>query len=352
MEQSADNQFRSGVLSPNTGHQGAAAFRCAIVCHGSAPSSAADRNRTQALLSLNTAFRKKLLALRRAIISPFLGQVWEDTELSESQENRYKRLLEHIFFAKEFGAYKAGTREIEFARKEMERAAKALNIELPKNLGDVVYAIRYRTPLPRRIVETQPEGMEWAIEGAGRSRYRFCLVPANRIVPNPALRAIKIPDATPEIIGAYALNDEQALLARVRYNRLIDIFLGVTAYSLQNHMRTTVAGIGQIEIDEVYVGVDRRGAQYVIPVQAKGGKDQLAVVQTKQDLACCAEKFPSLVCRSVSAQFIDMEDKKKKIAMFELAVESGRVEIVEERHYRLVPASEIGSDDLNAYRSR
>ena len=88
----------------------------------------------------------------------------------------------------------------------------------------------------------------------------------------------------------------------------------------------------------------------VIPVQAKGGKDQLAVVQTKQDLACCAEKFPRLSCRSVSAQFIDMEGKKgKKIAMFELAVEDERVVIVDERHYRLVPSVEISSEDLMAY---
>jgi hypothetical protein len=182
-------------------------------------------------------------------------------------------------------------------------------------------------------------------------RYKFSLVPSNRILPNPALRAVKIPDATPEIIGAYALNDEQALLAKVRYNRLIDVFLGVTAYSLQNHMRTTVKGIGQIEIDEVYVALDRQGVQYVVPVQAKAGKDQLAVVQTKQDLACCAEKFPALVCRSVSAQFI-MEDKIEKIAMFELSVEDGRVVVVEENHYRLAPSAEISAEELAAYRKR
>jgi len=268
--------------------------------------------------------------------------------LPESQENRYKRLLEHIFFDKKFGAYKEGDKVIEFARGDLERAAKALRIDLPKNLGDVVYAIRYRTALPKKIIEIQPEEMEWVIEGVGRARYKFCLVPINRIVPNPQLRAIKVPDATPEIIAAYALNDEQALLAKVRYNRLIDIFLGVTAYSLQNHMRTTVKSIGQIEIDEVYVALDRQGVQYVIPVQAKGGKDQLSVVQAKQDLACCAEKFPALVCRSVSAQFMD----DSKIAMFELAVEDERVVIAEERHYRLVPAVEISPEDLQAYRKK
>ena len=235
---------------------------------------------------------------------------------------------------------------MQFAREDLERAAKVLGIQLPKNLGDVVYAIRYRTAMPKSILKTQPEGMEWIIEGTGRGLYKFCSVVINRIVPNRELATIKIPDATPEIIGAYALNDEQALLAKVRYNRLIDIFLGVTAYSIQNHMRTTVKGIGQIEIDEVYVALDRRGVQYVIPVQAKGGRDQLSVVQTKQDLGCCAEKFPKLVTRSVSAQFMD----DNRIAMFELAVENERVIIVEEKQYCLVPAGEIGPEELLAYR--
>lgn len=273
--------------------------------------------------------------------------------MPEEKENRYRQLLEHIFFDKDFGSYKKGVRTIEFKREDLERAASVLNIKLPKNPGDIIYSSRYRTSLPKAILGTQPKGMEWIIDGVGRAKYRFTLVVSNRILPNPSLRAIKIPDATPEIISAYALNDEQALLAKVRYNRLIDVFLGVTAYSLQNHMRTTVKGIGQIEIDEVYVALDRQGVQYVIPVQAKGGKDQLAVVQTKQDLACCAEKFPTLECRSVSAQFIDMDDKAgKKIAMFELAVEDARVVIVEEKHYRLVPSAEISPEELKAYRNK
>lgn len=270
--------------------------------------------------------------------------------MPEEKENRYRQLLEHIFFDRDFGSYKRGVKVIEFEREDLERAANVLQIKLPKNPGDVIYSSRYRTALPKTILDTQPKGMEWIIDGAGRARYKFALVPSNRILPNPMLRAIKIPDSTPEIISAYALNDEQALLAKVRYNRLIDVFLGVTASSLQNHMRTTVKGIGQIEIDEVYVGLDRQGVQFVIPVQAKGGKDQLAVVQTKQDLACCAEKFPALVCRSVSAQFIDLDDKRgKKIAMFELTVEDGKVVIVEEKHYRLVPSTEISPEELRSY---
>lgn len=155
-----------------------------------------------------------------------------------------------------------------------------------------------------------------------------------------------MPDATPEIIANYALSDEQALLARVRYNRLIDIFLAITAYSLQNHLRTNVKSVGQIEIDEIYVGLDRNGAQYIVPVQAKGGNDRLSTVQTKQDYRYCESQYPDLVCRLVSAQF--MQDER--IAMFELTLSEEHISIVEEKHYLLVRADEITSQDIATYR--
>jgi|JI10StandDraft_1071094.scaffolds.fasta_scaffold05103_11 hypothetical protein len=257
--------------------------------------------------------------------------------------NRYKALIEKIFFNK----YTAGITVIPFERIELEEAAVALDIKLPKNLGDIVYSIRYRTPLPESVLKTQPEGLEWIIDAVGRSKYAFKLVKYNRIFPRFDLATIKIPDATPEIISSYAMNDEQALLAIVRYNRLIDIFLGLTTYSLQNHLRTTLLNGSQIEIDEIYVGMDRRGCHYIIPVQAKGGTDQISVVQTRQDLQCCSEKFPEIACKAISAQFMD----GNRIAMFELTVEDDEVKVVEEKHYRLVPASDLDRAAIRDYRS-
>lgn len=211
--------------------------------------------------------------------------------------NRYRTLIEKVFLDR----YREGQDSVEFDREDLVSAAVACGMRLPKNIGDILYSVHYRISMPQSILDTQPAGMEWIIEGIGRSRYAFKLVRINRILPNLNLLAVKIPDATPEIVAAYALSDEQALLAKVRYNRLVDLFLGLVAYSLQNHLRTTVAAIGQVEIDEIYVGVDRLGRQYVLPVQAKGGTDQLSVVQTKQDIACCAEKYPNLICRALSS---------------------------------------------------
>lgn len=259
-----------------------------------------------------------------------------------AKANRYHALIAKIFT----DAYAPGTTSFDFEREALEHGAEALGIKLPKNLGDVIYSVRFRTAMPQVILDTQPPGMEWIIEGAGRSRYRFRLVRANRIVPRTDLIRIDLPDATPEIIRAYALDDEQALLAIVRYNRLIDTFLGLTTYSLQNHLRTTVKGMGQIEIDELYMGMDSRGCHYAIPVQAKGGKDQIGIVQTQQDVAWTNQRFPGLRCRAVAAQFMD----GNVVALFELAVQDHEVKVVEERHYRLVPADALDRDAIRNYR--
>jgi len=169
-----------------------------------------------------------------------------------------------------------------------------------------------------------------------------------RILPNSLLAETKIPDATPGIIVLYALNDEQGLLAKLRYNRLIDIFSGITCYSLQNHLRTTVPDMGQVETDEIYVGVDRLGAQYIFPVQAKGGTDQLGIVQIGQDFALCAKKFPQLICRPIAAQFIE----DNLIALFAFEESDNGVTISDEKHDRLVPPEQMTDEDLANYRKR
>lgn len=262
--------------------------------------------------------------------------------MANKATNRYQALIEKIFF----DHYVDGATSLDFTRQEIKDAADALRIVLPDNLGDVIYSFRFRADLPERVLATQPEGMEWVIELAGRSQYRFTLVKINRIIPRGDLARIDIPDATPEIIRAYALDDEQALLAIVRYNRLIDTFLGLTTYSLQNHLRTTVKGIGQIEIDELYVGLDKRGCHYVIPVQAKGGKDQIGIVQTTQDIRFVEEKFPDMRCRAISAQFME----NQIVALFELTLQDEEIKVVEERHYRLVPAKKLNQQAIRDYR--
>lgn len=258
--------------------------------------------------------------------------------------NAYQTIILDIFrlhFSKK-------SEEFTFERDEIAAAAERTGVKRPKNLGDVIYTFRYRRPLPKEILDAQPKGRSWLILGAGDALYRFRLARLTHVVPTPGLIVRKIPDATPEIISQYALSDEQALLAKVRYNRLIDVFLGIATYSLQNHLRTKIPNYGQIEIDELYIGLDSKGAQYIVPVQAKGGDDKLGVIQTIQDTIFCQsnDRYKQCISRPVSAQFMERD----VIAMFELAFDGDEVSIVQEKHYKLVEASDISAADLKSYK--
>lgn len=256
--------------------------------------------------------------------------------------NIYAAIIEAIFLTK----FRPGMGAVDFEREDIVKFGRKLKIALPRNLGDLVYSFRYRASLPESITRTAPKGKIWIIRPVGKSRYRFVLVQDRPLGPNPNMIAIKVPDATPGIVARYSLSDEQALLAKVRYNRLVDTFLGITCYSLQNHLRTTVPNMGQVETDEIYAGVDKKGVQYVIPVQAKGKTDKLSVVQIEQDYGVCAHKFPSLVCRPVGTQFTHDD----VIVLFEFEQDENGVGILSEKHYRLVPPDEVTDDDLAKYR--
>lgn len=263
----------------------------------------------------------------------------------ELTPNRYSQLIEDVFFRN----YSPGQTSVQFLRQDIVDSARHLQINLPKNLGDVLYTFRYRAEVPQRVRSAAPNGLVWAIFPV-KSRpatYRFAAVPFNEVKPTPGLTVVRVPDATPGMIERYALSDEQALLAKLRYNRLIDVYTGVTTYSLQSHLRTSIPE-GQVETDEVYIGVDRYGAHHVFPVQAKGGSDILSIVQIWQDFRMCERKFPSVLARPIAAQF--MADDV--IALFSFDWDGGDGVTLRpggERHYKLVPPSALTDSELARY---
>ncbi|MGE6134232.1 MULTISPECIES: endonuclease [Aeromonas] len=261
-----------------------------------------------------------------------------------SKMNRYSSLIEDIFLQK----YTPGAKTVKFVRTDIEDAAVKLAVKLPKNLGDVIYSFKYRASLPKRIMSTAEPDMDWVIKNIGRAQYAFQQVKFARIAPDPMMATIKIHDSTPSIVGKYALNDEQALLTKLRYNRLIDIFTGVTCFSLQNHLRTTVPNVGQVETDELYVGIDKSGRQYIFPVQAKGGTDEIGTVQIEQDILLCQHKYPELICRPIAAQFVEID----KIAIFEFVIEDGSIKKSQEKQYLLVDKNGISLDELISYNKK
>jgi hypothetical protein len=258
--------------------------------------------------------------------------------------DQYAKIVEWLFVKN----YTKGAGEIPFDGEEFKTVAGKLGFDLPDDLGNVLHAPRYRNELLRSIAKRAPAGRQWVIQQVGKGKYAFLARKPSAITANGWMVEEKIADATPGIIAKYAMSDQQILLAKLRYNRLVDIFTGLTCYSLQSHFRTTLEGMGQVETDELYVGFNRRGVHYAIPAQAKGGTERLNVVQIEQDIAVCAEKFHDLVCKPIAAQF--MADDL--IALFAFEEGEKGIGIYAEKHYRLVPPDSVTIDDLKKYREQ
>lgn len=132
----------------------------------------------------------------------------EGIDMETKEPNRYAKILEAIFLKR----YNKGSSEIEFVRDEFAQIAEELGIALPKNLGDVLYSFRYRTPLPKSITSKAPKGFEWIIRPAGKGKYKLVIARQSNIVPSSILAETKIPDATPGVIAKYSLSDERQVL--------------------------------------------------------------------------------------------------------------------------------------------
>lgn len=178
------------------------------------------------------------------------------------------------------------------------------------------------------------------IEGRGKGLYSFVKLDASpEVVIPPELATVFIPDAMPEIVLEYAGSDEQGILAKLTYNRLLDIFLQVTCYHLQNHWRTSIKGKGQIEVDDLYIGLNTKGQQFVVPIEAKSADDRLNKTQIVQMIAFAQERYPKLILKPVGVQ--EMKDGSLVLIQFTPATHPDAVKIAEMRRYKLVPMAEV-----------
>ncbi len=222
-----------------------------------------------------------------------------------------------------------------FAKTDIEEAIKELELHLStKNVPDIIYTYRSgRSSLPEAILRYG----NWAIEGQGKSKYAFRKLDRSPYFDIPSDVAItRIPDATPQIVLKYQSSDEQAVLARIRYNRLLDIFTSLTTYHLQGHFRTAVANMGQIEIDDLFIGLDSDGQGYALPVEAKiaSPKDQLGVVQITQMIRFASQQFPDLRLRPIGVKL--MPDDSFMFLEFTTVTDPNQIATVRYKRYLLV----------------
>ena len=242
----------------------------------------------------------------------------------ENPTDAYSKVIETLFQER----YSPNSSVLPFNRLDLEKVCEHYAI---KNIGDVLYSFRSRQELPESIRLTANKGFHWVIEFTGKGKYQFAQWTTCHILPNKLLEPTVVGDCTPRSVAECLAADEQGMLTRMRHNGLLDAFLGIQTTHLQSHLRTSIPGVGQIEIDDMYVGVDAAGGRVIIPVQAKSAHDLVSAVQSAQDIRYCLRAHPTHVCRAVAAKALE----PRAVALFELTVQSpGHLLVLNEQHFR------------------
>jgi hypothetical protein len=242
--------------------------------------------------------------------------------------------------------YRPGASSVIFSLDDVRNAVDAVRAESPnpdrissRNPADVVYRMRSRTKLPEEILE---KGFH-ILRAIGRGQYQFERGTAGIIEPQ-VTEPISTIDMTPMPVRrllpeTVAELDEQALLSVVGYCSLLDHFTGMKVYRLRSHVRKSVPGIGQAELDAIDVGIASSDDEVpvIFPIEAKAVADALNLVQIHNMVQYAKHFFPGLKIRPLALKV----DYQSVIHLMEFNVpaRAGDLRIVKSASYMIDTSS-------------
>jgi hypothetical protein len=276
------------------------------------------------------------MAFRKKRYSFGYGSGRHDDSSGRQQLSLYDEVLVKVFFHH----YYEGETYLRFSKDELAEACKACGVTV-KNIPDIIYTYRARRVLPESIRKTG----HWAIEPAGRGFYAFRLLQNSPHfnIPFQDFTPINVYNALPELVETLLRNDEQSLLTRILYNRLVDIFTGLTCFHIQNHYRSFVNDVGEVELDALYAGVDKKGQLYILPIEAKSQSESEMIgrVQISQMAKLVRQDFAHLNRRILAVKHL--RDGTIAVVEFDDQVEPDDFSIVAVSRFRLIRQEQIRS---------
>jgi hypothetical protein len=162
--------------------------------------------------------------------------------------------------------------------------------------------MRSRTKLPTQILEA---GFH-VLRPIGRGQYSFEKATSTIFEPE-VTEAVTVIDTTPLPVRrllpeTLAEMDEQAILTVASYCCVLDHLTGMKIYRLRSHVRKSVPGIGQAELDAIDVGIANSDDDIpvVFPIEAKALADALNRVQIFNMVQYARHYFPGMTVRPLA----------------------------------------------------
>ncbi|HMO45641.1 MAG TPA: hypothetical protein PKB14_06375 [Rubrivivax sp.] len=236
--------------------------------------------------------------------------------------------------------YRPGASSIVFSLDDVRNAVDAVRAESKKpdaissrNPADVIYRMRSRTKLPDEILSL---GFH-VLRPIGRGQYQFERA-ATTIIDPPETVPTQAIDHTPMPVRrllppTVAEMDEQAVLSVVAYCQLLDHFTGMRIYRLRSHVRKSVPGVGQAELDAIDVGIaaSEDDIPVVFPIEAKATADALNRVQVFNMVMYARHYFPGLTVRPLAVKVTP--DSRVHLMEFNVAPKAAALRVIKAASY-------------------
>ena len=238
--------------------------------------------------------------------------------------------------------WRPGASTVVFSLDDVRNAVEAVRAESTnpdrissRNPADVVYRMRSRTKLPAEILD---KGFH-VLRAVGRGRYQFEKA-SSGIIEVPVKELTVTIDQTPMPVRrllpeTMAEMDEQALLSVVSYCCLLDHFTGMKIYRLRSHIRKSVPGVGQAELDAIDVGIasGEDDIPVIFPIEAKAVSDELNRVQVYNMIQYAEHYYPGLTVRPLALK-VDYQSAVHFME-FNIASRPGELRIIRSASYAI-----------------
>jgi len=244
----------------------------------------------------------------------------------------YTPILLAIFRRK----YVPGAKMVTFTLEELRAELAAAGLQA-RNLADLVYRMKSRTILPEEITS---KGFR-VLEITGRGVYALIVADSTLIDYPEQKDLVEGHDRTPYAVrrllaDEFGNTDEQGLLSVLRYNDVFSHFLRVQVFHLKGHVRKSVPGQGQVEVDDVHValagGLD--DPLILIPIEAKAKDEPVNRVQIAMQVKYANHAFPGLLVRPLTVKLF--ADGRMLLMEFNASTNPADLHVVKYAYYRLV----------------
>ena len=279
---------------------------------------------------------------RKAIKADAVAPVAEPKSKSLQSHGKNSKVYVPVILKLFQDRWRPGASTVVFSLDDVRTAVEAVrdlsatpDMISSRNPADVVYRMRSRTKLPDEILE---KGFH-VLRAVGRGRYQFekatsgiMEVPVRELTPAIDQTPMPVRRLLPETMAEM---DEQALLSVVGYCQLLDHFTGMKIYRLRSHVRKSVPGIGQAELDAIDVGIASGDddVPVVFPIEAKAVSDELNRVQVFNMIQYAAHYFPGLKVRPLALK-VDYQSAVHLLE-FNVAGRPGDLRIIHSASYAI-----------------